>query len=555
MVFWHPRGWTAVPPARGRRARPGRGRRLSRGAHPAAAAPRRSGRRSGHWGKFPDAMFARRRRCRRGRAQAGELPGPHPDRAAAGAVVARPADAARRVRPRAPRRGERHAARPDAAAAVHPGRRPHLLHRRAGRRRGRAVLPRRCRRSIAGSASTTSRSRCRCARRTGSATTRGGTARSACSARSSRALGLPYEVQPGAGAIYGPKLEFVLRDRRGRAWQCGTIQLDFVMPQRFDVRYVDARGERRHVVMLHRALLRFVERFLGILLEHHGARAAGVARARAGRRCSRCRRATREAAADATAGSPGAGLRSRVDTEAAPWRGGSRTRTTTACRSPCICRRARAPRAHPVGPRPRRPVERSARCGDSRSSCGWVAAQRMATKHSRGNGNRTDPSGRAGNARRDLGEVLGEQTRRGRARRAVRGTVAAPRPGDRSRACLGAGRDPVGGGPHGGRPRERRGQGSARGGTARRVRCRPGRRGGPRRGPRAGRRGLRDQGRAGGGAGRGGRGGSPPRVPVAARPTSRRDPGPRPRRSAAAQRVVLVRLRLITREAARDLLE
>ena len=69
-------------------------------------------------------------------------------------------------------------------------------------------------------------------------------------------LGVPCEVLPGEGAIYGPKLEFVLRDRRGRPWQCGTIQLDFVMPQRFDVRYVDAGGERKHVVMLHRRAVR-----------------------------------------------------------------------------------------------------------------------------------------------------------------------------------------------------------------------------------------------------------------------------------------------------------
>ena len=82
-------------------------------------------------------------------------------------------------------------------------------------------------------------------------------------------LGLPSSVEPGGGAIYGPKLEFLLRDRRGRPWQCGTIQLDFVMPQRFDLRYVDAGGERRHVVMLHRALFGSIERFLGILLEHH----------------------------------------------------------------------------------------------------------------------------------------------------------------------------------------------------------------------------------------------------------------------------------------------
>jgi len=84
-------------------------------------------------------------------------------------------------------------------------------------------------------------------------------------------LGLACEIQPGAAAIYGPKLEFLLRDRRGRPWQCGTIQLDFVMPQRFDLRYVDPAGERRHLVMLHRALYGSLERFVGMLLEHHGA--------------------------------------------------------------------------------------------------------------------------------------------------------------------------------------------------------------------------------------------------------------------------------------------
>jgi len=84
-------------------------------------------------------------------------------------------------------------------------------------------------------------------------------------------LGVPCEVQPGAGAIYGPKLEFVLRDRRGRPWQCGTLQLDLVMPRRFDVCYVEPGGQRRHAVMLHRALFGSIERFLGILLEHHGA--------------------------------------------------------------------------------------------------------------------------------------------------------------------------------------------------------------------------------------------------------------------------------------------
>jgi threonyl-tRNA synthetase len=81
--------------------------------------------------------------------------------------------------------------------------------------------------------------------------------------------GLAPVEQPGQGAFYGPKLEFVLRDRLDRAWQCGTIQLDLVLPERFGVRYVDASGARRPPAMLHRATLGSLERFLGIVLEHH----------------------------------------------------------------------------------------------------------------------------------------------------------------------------------------------------------------------------------------------------------------------------------------------
>ncbi|WP_437501435.1 threonine--tRNA ligase [Sorangium sp. So ce1099] len=84
-----------------------------------------------------------------------------------------------------------------------------------------------------------------------------------------RSAGLEYRLQPGEGAFYGPKLEFVLRDRLGRSWQCGTIQLDLVLPERFDITYVDASGARRRPAILHRALLGSVERFLGILLEHY----------------------------------------------------------------------------------------------------------------------------------------------------------------------------------------------------------------------------------------------------------------------------------------------
>ena len=84
-------------------------------------------------------------------------------------------------------------------------------------------------------------------------------------------LGWKHSIQPGGGAFYGPKLEFVLKDRLGREWQCGTIQFDLVMPRRFELRYVDRHGGRAELVMLHRALYGSLERFLGVLLEHHGA--------------------------------------------------------------------------------------------------------------------------------------------------------------------------------------------------------------------------------------------------------------------------------------------
>lgn len=84
-----------------------------------------------------------------------------------------------------------------------------------------------------------------------------------------RQAGLAFEAHPGEGAFYGPKLEFTLRDHQGRGWQCGTIQLDFVLPERFGLQVPGPEGEPIRPVMLHRALLGSLERFLGILLEHH----------------------------------------------------------------------------------------------------------------------------------------------------------------------------------------------------------------------------------------------------------------------------------------------
>ncbi|MBU6505942.1 MAG: threonine--tRNA ligase [Alphaproteobacteria bacterium] len=83
---------------------------------------------------------------------------------------------------------------------------------------------------------------------------------------------LPYTLNPGEGAFYGPKLEFVLRDAIGRDWQCGTLQVDFVLPERLDANYIGEDGQRHRPVMLHRAILGSLERFIAILIEQHAGR-------------------------------------------------------------------------------------------------------------------------------------------------------------------------------------------------------------------------------------------------------------------------------------------
>jgi threonyl-tRNA synthetase len=88
-------------------------------------------------------------------------------------------------------------------------------------------------------------------------------------ARAAQTAGVEVETLPGEGAFYGPKLEFHLRDAIGRTWQCGTLQLDFVLPERLDADYVGEDGQKHRPVMLHRAILGTFERFLGILIEHH----------------------------------------------------------------------------------------------------------------------------------------------------------------------------------------------------------------------------------------------------------------------------------------------
>ena len=82
-------------------------------------------------------------------------------------------------------------------------------------------------------------------------------------------MGLPYVINEGDGAFYGPKIDFHLEDSLGRTWQCGTIQLDFQMPQRFDIHYVGTDGEKHRPIMIHRVVFGSIERFIGILIEHY----------------------------------------------------------------------------------------------------------------------------------------------------------------------------------------------------------------------------------------------------------------------------------------------
>ena len=84
-----------------------------------------------------------------------------------------------------------------------------------------------------------------------------------------RACGAKWSELPGEGAFYGPKIEYHLKDSLGRSWQCGTMQVDFMMPQRLGAEYVDEHSARKHPVMLHRAIVGSMERFIGILLENH----------------------------------------------------------------------------------------------------------------------------------------------------------------------------------------------------------------------------------------------------------------------------------------------
>jgi threonyl-tRNA synthetase len=82
-------------------------------------------------------------------------------------------------------------------------------------------------------------------------------------------LKLKYQIDPGEGVFYGPKIDIKIKDSLGRDWQCTTIQVDFNLPEKFNITYIDKKGKKQHVIMIHRALLGSIERFIGVLLEHY----------------------------------------------------------------------------------------------------------------------------------------------------------------------------------------------------------------------------------------------------------------------------------------------
>ena len=239
-VFWHPHGWRLFQDLIGYM----RGRQEAAGyveVNTPDVMDRSLWETSGHWFNYRDNMFTTQTEESRDlRAEADELSRRRADLQAGHQELPRPADPHGRVRQGAPLRALGRAARPAARAPLHAGRRPHLLHRRAdgagvqGRRRAdpRHLQGFRLRR--------TSASSCRRGRTIASARTRSGTSWKARCATALDHMGMPYTLFPGEGAFYGPKLEFVLRDAIGRDWQCGTLQVDMNLPERFDLHYVGA---------------------------------------------------------------------------------------------------------------------------------------------------------------------------------------------------------------------------------------------------------------------------------------------------------------------------
>ena len=162
---------------------------------------------------------------------------------------------------------------------------PHLLHR--GPDRGGGA----CAASTSASSSTTCSASSRASssrrgRRSGSAPRRCGTRPRPRSKKALEDQGLEYDLNEGDGAFYGPKIDLHMTDTIGRSWQLGTVQLDYYMPERFELTYTGADNAEHRPVMIHRALMGSFERFIGILIEHYARRVPALARAGPGARAA-----------------------------------------------------------------------------------------------------------------------------------------------------------------------------------------------------------------------------------------------------------------------------
>ena len=270
-AFWHPKGWTVY-----RAIEAYVRRRLEAAGYVEVKTPQLLDRSlweaSGHWEKFGQHMFVLEAEHKIARDQADELPGACADLQPAPAQLPRPAAAHGRVRLLPPQRAVGRPARADAGARLHPGRRPHLLHARSRspRRRSRSAS---CCKSIYrdfGFEDVFVNFADRPPVRAGDDEIWDRAEQALREAIA--AAGLETRLNPGEGAFYGPKLEFVLRDAIGREWQCGTLQVDFVLPERLKASYVGEDGQKHRPVMLHRAILGSMERFIGILIEEHAGR-------------------------------------------------------------------------------------------------------------------------------------------------------------------------------------------------------------------------------------------------------------------------------------------
>ena len=272
-VFWHPKGWKLY-----RNAEAYLRRRLEAGGYQEVRTPQLLDRVAvGTLRPLGQLSGAHVHRPRRGRGQdaggeADELPVPCADLPAGHPLLPRAAAAAGGVRLLPSLRAVRRAARHHAGARRSP-----RTMRTSSAPRSRS--PTRaagssscCPRCIAISAFPSSASSSPTARRCGPAPMRCGTARRPRCGRPAPAPASSRSLNPGDGAFYGPKLDFVLRDAIGREWQCGTFQVDFVVPGRLGAEYVAEDGSRRTPVMLHRAILGSFERFLGVMIEHYAGR-------------------------------------------------------------------------------------------------------------------------------------------------------------------------------------------------------------------------------------------------------------------------------------------